>query len=122
MHVERWVPQDDVLAHAAAIVGHGGSGTTLGALAAGVPQVVVPLFADQPFNAERVAEAGAGLAVDNDDWTQSATRALTAEDAAAIRQALEAVLGDASYRAAAARLAAEMRGLPPVERAFDTLV
>ena len=77
VHVERWVPQEDVLAHAAAIVGHGGSGTTLGALAAGVPQVVVPLFADQPFNAERVAEAGAGLAVDNDDWTQSAMRTLT---------------------------------------------
>ena len=49
-------------------------------------------------------------------------RALTAEDAAAIRRALEAVLGDASYRAAAARLAAEMRELPPIEPAFDALV
>jgi UDP:flavonoid glycosyltransferase YjiC (YdhE family) len=43
---------------------HGGSGTTLGALAAGLPLVVVPLFADQPVNARRVAAVGAGLAVE----------------------------------------------------------
>ena len=43
---------------------HGGSGSTLGALAAGVPLVVMPLFADQPQNARRVAEVGAGLAVE----------------------------------------------------------
>ncbi len=41
-HVVRWWPQAAVLAHAAAMLGHGGFGTTMGALAAGVPQVVVP--------------------------------------------------------------------------------
>ena len=46
------------------MVGHGGFGTTLGALLAGVPQVVVPLFADQPSNAERIAAIGAGLDAD----------------------------------------------------------
>ena len=64
VRVERWVPQQDVLGHAAAAVVHGGSGSTLGAIAAGVPLVVVPLFADQPQNARRVAEVGAGLAVE----------------------------------------------------------
>ena len=59
VHVERWVPQADVLAHASVVVGHGGSGTTLGALGAGQPLVVVPLFADQPNNAARVAIASA---------------------------------------------------------------
>ena len=63
VHAERWVPQADVLAHADLVVCHGGSGTTLGALAAGVPLVVMPLFADQPHNARRVAAVGAGLAV-----------------------------------------------------------
>ena len=38
------MPQADVLAHASAMIGHGGFGTTMGALAAGVPQVVVPIF------------------------------------------------------------------------------
>ena len=50
----------------AVVVGHGGSGTTFGALAAGVPVVIVPLFADQFANAERVAEAGAALVVEPD--------------------------------------------------------
>jgi hypothetical protein len=63
-HVERWLPQETVLAHAAAVLGHGGFGTTMGALAAGVPQVVAPLFSfDQIVNGEHVAAVGAGLTV-----------------------------------------------------------
>jgi UDP:flavonoid glycosyltransferase YjiC (YdhE family) len=50
------------MAHAGAMVGHGGSGSTLMAMAAGVPLAVVPLFVDQPYNARRVAALGAGLA------------------------------------------------------------
>ena len=60
VHVEPWVPQQDVLAHASAAVVHGGSGSTLGALAFGVPLVVIPLFADQPYNARRVHGGGRG--------------------------------------------------------------
>src|SRR5262245_6866381 len=47
VHVERWVDQADVLAVADLVVCHGGSGTTYGAVAAGVPVVAVPMFADQ---------------------------------------------------------------------------
>ena len=62
--VEHWLPQGDVLARAAAMLGHGGFGTTMGALAAGVPQVVVPIFTfDQLVNAAHVAAVGAGIAV-----------------------------------------------------------
>jgi UDP:flavonoid glycosyltransferase YjiC (YdhE family) len=61
VHVERWVPQARVMPEAAAMIGHGGSGSTLAALAAGVPLGVLPLFADQAHNARRVAELGAGL-------------------------------------------------------------
>ena len=60
--VERWWPQHEVLPHAAAVVGHGGFGTTMAALASGVPQVVVPLFAlDQFVNAAHVEAVGAGV-------------------------------------------------------------
>ena len=53
-HVEQWWPQADVMPLAAAMVGHGGFGTTMSAIAAGVPEVVVPLFAgDQFINAAR---------------------------------------------------------------------
>ncbi|MDQ7808064.1 glycosyltransferase [Amycolatopsis sp. A133] len=56
-----WVPQAAVVPHADLVVHHGGSGTTLGALAAGVPQLVLPQGADQFANAEALVTAGAAL-------------------------------------------------------------
>src|SRR4051812_45732376 len=61
VHVERWVAQAAVMPAAAAMVAHGGAGTTLTALAGGVPMAMIPLFSDQPDNAARVADAGAGI-------------------------------------------------------------
>lgn len=48
----------------AAVVHHGGAGTTTSAARAGAPQVVVPQLADQPYWADRVAELGIGAAHD----------------------------------------------------------
>jgi UDP:flavonoid glycosyltransferase YjiC (YdhE family) len=110
VRVERWVPQQDVLGHAAAMVCHGGSGSTLGGLAAGLPMVVVPLFADQPANARRVAEVGAGLAVEPGPAAQEAT-------ATGIREAVRRVLAEESFRERARALAAEARAQPPVDEA-----
>jgi UDP:flavonoid glycosyltransferase YjiC (YdhE family) len=67
VHVEAWVEQDRVLPASDLVVCHGGSGTVYGALAAGVPVVCVPLFADQPDNGRTVAAAGAGLVVEAGD-------------------------------------------------------
>ena len=106
VRVERFVPQDDVLPHAQAVLCHGGSGTVLGALAAGVPLVVVPMFADQPYNAERVAAAGAGLAIPQQDARPDN-----------VRQALMRVLAEDSFRSSAQAIAGEMAALPPVEDA-----
>src|SRR5450432_136139 len=106
VHVERFVPQDDVLPHAAAVLCHGGSGTVIGALAAGVPMVVAPLFADQPFNAQRVEAIGAGLALPK--------RTADPED---LRSALLRVLEEESFRERAGRLAAEIAALPTVDEA-----
>jgi hypothetical protein len=66
VEVERWVPQDEVLHRASAVVTHGGLGSTLGALAHGVPLVVLPLFSARPVASTRraVARAGAGVALD----------------------------------------------------------
>jgi UDP:flavonoid glycosyltransferase YjiC (YdhE family) len=118
VHVEQWVPQAAVLAHASAVVCHGGSGTTLGALAAGIPLVVVPLFADQPENARRVAEVGAGIAVGPEAPSESIRSTV---DPAAVREAVEAVLADGGYQAAAARLADEIRALPTADAALEAL-
>jgi UDP:flavonoid glycosyltransferase YjiC (YdhE family) len=53
-------PHDWLFPQLAAVVHHGGAGTTAAALRAGVPSVVVPEYADQPFWARRVHELGAG--------------------------------------------------------------
>jgi UDP:flavonoid glycosyltransferase YjiC (YdhE family) len=112
VHVEAWVPQADALAAAAAVVCHGGSGTTFGTLAAGLPLVIAPMFADQPANARLVESAGAGLTVQPTGEPQGRTRVLAPGDAARIRRSLELILADDSYRQAARRLAAEMGALP----------
>ena len=56
-----WLPLSVLLGQCALVVHHGGAGTTLSALAAGVPQVIVPRYADHFLNAAAVTERGAGL-------------------------------------------------------------
>ena len=106
VRIERWVPQAAIMPNVRAMVGHGGSGTTRHALAAGVPSVIFPAFADQPRNARRVAELGAGIALDALDG---------------LAEAIRRVLGEPSYREAARRVAAELAALPPVGSAPDAL-
>jgi UDP:flavonoid glycosyltransferase YjiC (YdhE family) len=101
VRVARWVSQAEVMPRAAAMVSHGGSGSTLMALAAGVPQAFVPLFVDGPANARRVAELGAGI---------------VAED---LRAAVDALLDDPAYARAATRVADEIAALPPVDDAIE---
>lgn len=108
--VETWVPQADVLHQASAMVCHCGFGTTLGAIASGVPVVAVPLFADQPANARRLQATGAGILVDG-----------AGQDGEAVRSAVTTVLDDRSYAGRAQALAEEIRQLPPVDVAVDEL-
>ncbi len=56
--VRRWVRHADALPSCSAVLTHGGHGTVIKALAAGVPLVVAPLGRDQPDNAARVVRAG----------------------------------------------------------------
>jgi UDP:flavonoid glycosyltransferase YjiC (YdhE family) len=101
VHVEAWVPQAEVLPLAALVVHHGGSGTTFGCLAAGVPQLVLPQGADQFLNAAMVAGAGAGEQL----------LPGTAEPDA-VRDAAGRLLGGTA-RDATRRLAAEIAAMPP---------
>jgi UDP:flavonoid glycosyltransferase YjiC (YdhE family) len=54
------VPHSWLFPRMAAVVHHGGAGTTAAGLAAGVPSVVTPFFGDQPFWGRRVYELGVG--------------------------------------------------------------
>ncbi|MBO1419529.1 glycosyltransferase [Streptomyces sp. FH025] len=80
------VNQQALFPRVAAVVHHGGAGTTTAATLAGVPQVVVPQIVDQPYWAERVAELGIGVAHDGphptvDSLSAALRRALTPETA-----------------------------------------
>lgn len=108
--VERYVPQSAILPSASAVVCHGGSGSLLGALAHGLPLVLLPMGADQPLNAERCVALGAGLALD--------VIAATADE---VRDAVSAVLSEPSYRAAAERIRGELAALPGPEHAVVLL-
>lgn len=115
VRVERWVPQDEVLPHAAAVVLHGGYGTTIGALAAGVPLVVAPLFADQGRNAARVAAVGAGRAL------PMPARLAAGADLAGLGEMVRRVVEEPSYRGAAREIAAGAAALPSVDAAPGVL-
>ena len=102
-----WLPFAEVFPAAAGAVHHGGAGTLLTALAAGIPQLVVPGVGDRRVNAELVARSGAGLAMP--------ARRITARD-------LERLVTDDSLAVTARRLAAEMAAMPSPADLVDDLV
>jgi len=116
--VHRWMNQSEMLDQATLVVNHGGYGTVLGCLAAGAPQVVFPLFADQPINAARVHALGAGIALHGGSIPDP-RRALAS--VADLALAVERVLGEPSYTRAAETVAAEIQALPTVDDAIATL-
>ena len=78
----------------AAVVHHGGAGTTTTATRAGAPQVVVPQMVDQPYWAGRVADLGIGVAHDGPTpTTESLSAALAAALAPETRARATAVAG-----------------------------
>jgi Glycosyltransferase family 28 C-terminal domain len=123
VHVEAWVDHASVLETADLVVCHGGSGTVFGAMAAGVPVVVVPIFADQFENGRRVADHGAGLAIEPERGRgDGSRRVLGPEDAPRIAGAIRAVLGARSYRRSARRIASEMAAAPAVDDVLEALL
>lgn len=60
LYQTEWIPHEWLFPRMAAVVHHGGAGTTGAGLSAGVPNIITPFFADQPFWGRRVHELGAG--------------------------------------------------------------
>lgn len=102
LHVIAWASMPALLRACAAVIHHGGWGSTVAALDAAVPAIVIPLGADQDFQGARLASVGAAIAFregDNPSRDQIAT-------------AVESLLDDDGYRVNAARLAAEIESMP----------
>jgi UDP:flavonoid glycosyltransferase YjiC (YdhE family) len=109
--LHRFVPHAEVMPAMTLVVGHGGHGTTMQALAHDLPVLVMPMhpFLDQPMVGTSVAEAGAGAVVKR------------SAKPAELVPALAALLADGPHRAAAARLGAEIRALPGAVNGADRI-
>lgn len=102
-HVERWLPLAPLLPRCDAVLCHGGTGTTLAALTAGLPLVLVPFGADQFTNADSCQAAGVGRTLMPEEFTPTA-----------VSDAVLSVLAPSSAeRAVAQRIAAEIAQMPP---------
>jgi sterol 3beta-glucosyltransferase len=93
------VPHSWLFPRVAAVVHHGGAGTTAAGLRAGVPSIVIPFFGDQSFWGQRVAELGVGTA-------PIPRKQLTAERLA---EAIDRVMSDPGMRQRAAALGAKIQ-------------
>jgi UDP:flavonoid glycosyltransferase YjiC (YdhE family) len=102
----RGIPQADVLPHTSVVVCDAAFDAVRGALAAAVPLVLMPQSADQARTARRVAELGAGIALDGGGAA-----------IAWLRESVRRVRADHAYRAAAAEIAEDTWALPPVDTA-----
>lgn len=109
--VAAFIPQTRILPHCAAVVSHGGSGTFLAALASGLPQLLLPQAADQFRNAAAGVRSGAALAIPPAELT-----------AGRVQEAGRRLLADPAPRAAAQRLAAEIRSMPAPDVVVEHIV
>lgn len=101
------VPHTWLFPRMAAVVHHGGVGTTAAGLAAGVPSIVTPFFADQPFWGQRVYQLGVGP-------RPIARKRLTADN---LTEAIQRALSDTEMRKKAAALGARIRAENGIARA-----
>ena len=95
----------------AAVVHHGGAGTTAAGLRAGVPSLITPFLMDQYAWADRVAKLGVGIHVTD-------SKKLTAEKLA---QAIHTAVTDSALRARAAALGERIRAENGVAYAVELI-
>jgi MGT family glycosyltransferase len=110
VHIARFIPQSALLPRCDLVVHHGGFSTVTGALNAGVPMVVIPIQADQPYNAACCAALGVGVVIEPGE-----------RSAEVIRAAVRVVMENGSYRQKAEQMRDEMAALPGPEHAVTLL-
>lgn len=101
------IPHTWLFPHTAAVVHHGGAGTTAAGFRAGVPSIIIPFFADQPFWGRRAQALGVGTA-------PIPRKQLTAEKLA---HAIQQAISDQPMRERAAQLGAKVRADDGAENA-----
>ena len=110
VRVERFIPQAALLPRCDLVVSHGGSGSVLGALAHGLPMVLLPMGADQPLNAARCRALGVAQVLD-----------AVAATPQTVSAAVSRGLADSASREAAGCIRDEIAALPGPEHAVELL-
>lgn len=105
----RSAPHAEIFPQASAVVTHAGMGTVTRALTSGVPVLCLPMGRDQLDIAARVVHAGVGL------------RLRPGAPPRAIARAVNRLIHDPSFRAAAERVGARMRADAAEDRAVSEL-
>ena len=104
VHAAPWLDLAAEWAHARVGACHGGAGTMLGALAQGVPLLLLPVAADQFRNARALRAVGAGITLEAEEQTPQA-----------MRQALHRLFDEPHFAEAAGRMADEMAAMPQAD-------
>ena len=107
VHTVGWIALHRVLPTCTAMVNHGGAGSVLAALHAGIPQLATPAPGDRRWNSESVEHRGAGLSV-------PASKITAAH--------LDTLITEARLTHSARAVAAEIAAMPTVENAADRLL
>lgn len=110
VHIEQYIPQSLLLPRCDLMVMHGGSNTLIAALDVGLPFVIVPLIADQFFNAEITERIGLGRVVSHSALTLPS-----------IRAAVQDMLSNSQYKQTARRLQSELQALPTQQHAVSLI-
>jgi UDP:flavonoid glycosyltransferase YjiC (YdhE family) len=105
-----YTPLAGILPRCAAVISHGGYNTVLAALLQGVPLLLIPLGADNAYNAQRCVDLGVGLMAEAD--TVSEHR---------VAELVSLLVARPQFRDAAGRLALRTAALPPTSTAVPGL-
>jgi MGT family glycosyltransferase len=108
--IRKSVPQVALLPHVDVFVTHAGANSMHEALFFDVPLVCIPVFGDQPLNASRVVDSGAGVRL-----------AYEAISAANVRAQVERVGTDPAFAGNASKLGAALRACGGIDRAMQVL-
>mmetsp|Transcript_2315 Transcript_2315/g.4831 ORF Transcript_2315/g.4831 Transcript_2315/m.4831 type:complete len:452 (+) Transcript_2315:45-1400(+) len=108
------VPQLQLLQKCDVFITHGGANSLHEAIALAVPLVIVPMFHDQPFNADALVDTGAAASFKFPSETLSPTALRSA-----VRQMLEP---ENSFRLAAGKLSQQMARSGGIARAVDFIL
>jgi UDP:flavonoid glycosyltransferase YjiC (YdhE family) len=124
IHVGGYLPQARILTRASVVVNHGGYNTVSAALGAGLPLFLLPMGADQPYNAERCITAGAALGVIQPQPPgppQAGPPPFTPPDPGVIRDGVLRLLDEPAFRDAARVVALEIAAMPTADYAAKSL-